>query len=371
MKLNVLVTGAGGFIGQNLCAQLEQDDTINVIKQNRQTDSESLEQLIISADFIFHLAGINRPESENEFIEGNVDLTREIISLLEKNSKKIQIVFSSSTQSILDNPYGSSKKKAEEILEEWASKNNSEVYIFKLPNVFGKWSKPNYNSVVATFCHNISRDIEVSVDDPSKVISFVYIDDVVTEFIKILKNEKYSNVEREIPRIFNIELGDLAKKIKTFKKMNATLVLPNFIDAFDKFLYATYTSFTGTADLSYPLRTNRDERGSLSEFIKSNEFGQIFISTTNPGYTRGNHWHNTKIEKFLVVSGDAEIKLRSFNSDEIISYKVNGENPTVVDMAAGYIHSITNTSSDQKLVTVFWSNEIFNKDKPDTYFQEV
>ena len=367
----VLITGSSGFIGKNLAAHLSTKKEISVLEFNKSHTLQDLEVFVNKSDFIFHVAGVNRPKNEKEFNNINTGLTETIIEIVERSGRKIPILLTSSTQADQDNPYGKSKLEAEKKLMEWSEKSGSSVCIYRLPNVFGKWSKPNYNSVVATFCHNISHGIPVEISDPEKEITFVYIDNVLEEFYELLNSsldvtKKYYEVERK----FTISLGSLAEKIKFNSKISTTLQVPDFANLFDRFLYATYVSFAKESDFSYELETHHDERGWLAEFIKSENFGQIFVSSTEPGYTRGNHWHHTKIEKFLVVVGTEEIKLRNYGSDEVISYKVSPEKPTVVDMPAGYVHSIKNVGKTP-MITLFWSDEILNKTKPDTYFEEV
>lgn len=369
--LNILVTGSSGFIGKNLCANLRLNNKINVLEINKESTQKEFNENIEKADIIFHLAGVNRPTNNDEFTTGNFHLTKTIVNVLQKSKKKTPIVLTSSIQAEQANEYGKSKKNAEDELIKWSEGSGSKIYIYRLPNVFGKWSKPNYNSVIATFCYNTANDLPIVIDAPEKELSLVYIDDVITEFMKIVNNElPLDKVFYEIPRIFKISLQEIADKIISFGNISSTLLAPNFSSAFDRFLYATYTSFLKTDKFSYKLDTKSDDRGWLAEFIKSKEFGQIFVSSTRPGYTRGNHWHNTKIEKFLVVSGKGLIKLRQFETHKIFSYEVSSEILEVVDMPAGYIHSITN-SSDQDMVTIFWTDELFNSKKPDTNFQEV
>ncbi|TAH36651.1 SDR family oxidoreductase [Candidatus Saccharibacteria bacterium] len=367
----VLVTGASGFIGKNLCAMLDRDETVEVLRYTR-ADSSKLEEMVIEADFIFHLAGVNRPNDELEFDTGNRELTETIINHLKKHNRKTPFLLTSSSQAELDTSYGVSKKAAEDIALSWSEEYASPIYIYRLPGVFGKWCKPDYNSVVATFCNNIAQDKDITVNDPTKVLTLVYIDDVVTEFISILRGNVSSSKDNfyDVKPHFSISLGDLATKLKTIKENREKLLVPNFEQEFDRDLYATFTSYFDRNQIGYPLDTRRDERGWLAEFIKSEQFGQIYISRTNPGFTRGIHWHNTKIEKFLVIEGTAEIKLRPLDSDEITTFEVTGRELRVMEMPAGYVHSIKNIGENDMLLLI-WSQEVFNPDKPDTYQQEV
>ena len=371
MKI-VLVTGAEGFIGKNLCAMLERDEQIELLRVTRESSPEELEKRVITADFIFHLAGVNRPDNDTEFEVHNHQLTDTIIQHLKNGNKTTPVLITSSSQAELDNPYGKSKKAAEDALLAWSKESSSPVYIYRLPGVFGKWSKPNYNSVVATFCHNIVHDIDITISDPEKMISLVYIDDVVNEFINILYEAKEENATRfcEVNPVFEISLSDLASRLKYIKETREKLIVPNFEEALDRNLYATFTSYFEQSDIAYPLDKKEDDRGWLAEFIKSEQFGQIYISRTNPGFTRGVHWHNTKIEKFLVFEGEAEIKLRQLHSDIVETYQVSGKELRVMEMPAGYVHSIKNIG-DTDMFLLIWSQQVFDPDHPDTYFQEV
>ena len=369
----VLITGSDGFIGKNLCSQIELNKDIKILRFDRNNAVEDLQKYLKQADFIFHLAGINRPKDEKEFDTGNRGLTEDILAYLNKFNKKTPILMTSSIQAELDNPYGKSKKAAEDAIFKATKQNKSIAYIYRLPNVFGKWCKPNYNSVVATFCHNISHDLQIEVSNPSNEVNLVYIDEVVADFIKALNNEVKINDDGYcyIPRSFKITLQGLRDKIESFRNSRTSLVMPSLEDDLSRFLYATYTSYFDADDFSYQLNTNADDRGWLAEFIKSKQFGQIFISKTKPGITRGNHWHHSKIEKFLVVDGLAEISFRKINSSEkAIIYKASGDKLTVLDIPAGYTHAIKNIG-DIDLMTIFWADEIFDKDKSDTYYEAV
>jgi len=369
----VLVTGAAGFVGKNLCSQLKLNEEIELLCFDRDNTIDDLHVYLKKADFIFHLAGINRPKDEKEFDTGNRGLTEDILDFLSANNKKTPLLMTSSIQAELDNPYGKSKKAAEDAIFKFARLNDSNVYVYRLPNVFGKWCLPNYNSVVATFCHNISHNLPVVVNDTAAEINLVYIDEVISSFIKALDGEikPIDDGYCYIPRSFKVTLQGLKDKIESFRDSRINLVMPSLEEDFTRFLYATYISYLSSDGFSYPLTTNVDDRGWLAEFIKSSQFGQIFVSKTKPGITRGNHWHHTKIEKFLVVDGNAEICFRKINSlEDVINYTVSGDKLTVVDIPVGYTHSIKNTG-DKDLITIFWADEIFNKEKPDTYYEAV
>ncbi|WP_462392535.1 polysaccharide biosynthesis C-terminal domain-containing protein [Clostridium cadaveris] len=387
----VLITGAKGFIGKNLVATLKLNKNIEVKTFDREDNDETLETYLKEVDFIFHLAGINRPKSDEEFTIGNVGLTQKVINKLEELNKNTPILITSSIQAELNNAYGISKKQAEERLTEYSKKNSAKIYIFRLPNVFGKWCRPNYNSVVATFCNNIANDLEITINDENKELELVYIDDVVKEFISSMEAYEEENKELEksleeiaaakeldilnqchykITKSFKVTLGELSRKIYEFKEIRKKLEVPNLADEFTKNLYSTYLSYLPVDKFSYPLRMNIDNRGSFTEFLKSSERGQVSINISKPGITKGNHWHHTKNEKFLVVSGQGVIQFRRIDSEKVIEYKVSGEKLEVVDIPVGYTHNIINTG-ETDMVTVMWVNEIFNPEKPDTYFLEV
>jgi UDP-2-acetamido-2,6-beta-L-arabino-hexul-4-ose reductase len=369
---NVLVTGAGGFIGKNLKAALETYSDVKVYSYDIHNSIDEMEEYIENIDFIFHLAGVNRPDDIKEFDIGNYGFTERLIELLSLKGKKISFLLSSSIQAEGDNPYGISKKKAEDSVLGYGEKSGCKVLIYRLPNVFGKFCKPNYNSVVATWCYNTVRGIPVQINDPDTVLNLVYIDDVVEEFINAL-NGMESRTESNfcaIKRVFTVTLKELARYIYLFKEVGGSIIVPSFENDFQRFLYATYISYIPKENMSYNLDMKHDKRGWLAEFMKSDQMGQIFISRTKPGITRGNHWHHTKVEKFLVIEGDALIRLRGINDDEVIEHKVSGDRLEVVDIPVGYTHSISNIG-DKDLITLFWANEIFNPGRADTYFMEV
>lgn len=368
----VLITGADGFLGKNLVASLEQNKDIKILTYNRHNTIEELEQFIKKADFIFHLAGVNRPQDLSEFDSGNRGFTENLLNLMDKQNRKIPVLFSSSIQAILDNPYGVSKLAAEQALLNWSNKNGVAVYIYRLPNVFGKWCRPNYNSVVATFCYNIARGLPININDPSKELTLVYIDDVISEFINALNGNPHMDEDGycTVPRSFKITLRELVDKLFEFAQSRKSLIMPDFEVDFTRFLYATYVSYLPEDDFGYELEMKTDNRGWLAEFIKSRHFGQVFISKTKPGITRGNHWHHTKVEKFLVIQGEALIKFRQIRGDKVIEYRVSGDNLKVLDIPAGYTHSITNIGNTD-LITLFWADEIFKPERLDTYYMEV
>ena len=370
----VLVTGNEGFIGKNLIVRLQELSSVVIKFFDKEDSMDTLKELICESDFIFHLAGINRPEKVEEFEKINVGLTKDIIDLLEKIGKRIPVVITSSIQAESDNPYGKSKKRAEDELIKYSKKNRIPVYIYRLPNVFGKWSKPNYNSVVSTFCYNISHNLDIVISDTEKELELVYIDDVVNEFVSLLSN-KVENIEKrfyKINRVFKITLGELADKIYQIKSIRKTLIVPDLSDNFAKYLHATYLSYLKKDDFSYEMDSKEDSRGNFTELIKSNSFGQISISKSCKGIIRGNHYHNTKNEKFCVIKGEVVIKLRNILDDKIVSYYVSHKKIEVIDIPPGYTHSIENlTDGDGEMILLIWANEVFDPENPDTYYCEV
>lgn len=369
--MNVIVTGSNGFVGKNLVATLNTMENIEVYEFNRQTSDDEFEGMCADADFIFHLAGVNRPENTDEFKKGNTDLTKQLVEKLEALNNPVPILLSSSIQAELDNSYGKSKLAAEKIIKEYEKNNEVKTLVYRLPNLFGKWSKPNYNSVVATFCHNIAHDKEIQVNDPNVELELAYIDDVINEFISAMNsNGNEKNGIGFIPITHKVTLGELASLIKSFKNSRTNRMIPNMNDSFVKKLYSTYLTYLSKDNFSYPLIMHGDERGSFTEFTKSKQGGQVSINVSKPGITKGGHWHHTKNEKFLVVSGQAIIRFRHVFSDEIIEYEVSENKLEVVDIPPGYTHSIENIES-KDLVTVMWVNELFDPDNTDTYPLEV
>lgn len=369
--MNILVTGAKGFVGKNLIAALRNKGLNNIFEFTRDSEPSLLEKYTKECHFVFHLAGINRPKHESEFMEGNYGFTSKLLELLIKNGNNAPVLMSSSIHAERDNLYGRSKKAAEELLFNYQQKTNGKVYIYRLPNLFGKWNKPHYNSVVATFCHNIARDLDIQVDHSNLELNLCYIDDVLEEFIKALEDNPTKKGEYcTVPTTYTIKVGELARLIKGFQKSRENLIVANMEDTFIKKLYSTYLSYLPKDKFSYDLLMRQDQRGSFTEFIKTPDRGQVSVNISKPGITKGNHWHHTKSEKFLVVSGEGLIRFRKLDSEEIIEYKVSGGKLEVVDIPTGYTHSIVNIG-DQDLVTVMWVNECFDPANPDTYYMEV
>ncbi len=364
--MNLLITGAEGFIGRNLAAWLCRMPEHTVVGVDRNHPWEEIDGALQTADFVFHLAGINRPQSDDEFRTGNVDFTAQICNALRRHGRVVPILLSSSIQAELDNPYGVSKRQAEDVLTAYADATGAPVLLYRLKNVFGKWSRPNYNSVVATFCHNIARDLPISISDPGRTLELVYIDDVVAHFGADLDAVPAGVTYRSVTPSYATTLGELADLLRTFRAIRQSLRTPDLSNPFVHKLYASYLAYLPADDFAYSLDKKCDPRGCLAEFIKSPWFGQIFVSRTLPGITRGNHYHHTKTEKFLVLEGEAIVRFRPLDGDTVIEYPVRGDEFRVVDIPPGYTHSIENVGSNE-LITLFWADEIFAPERPDTY----
>lgn len=369
--MKILVTGSNGFIGKNLIFELKNRNYNDILMFDKETKMSLLDEYTKQCEFVFHLAGVNRPKDEKEFIDGNYGFTTILLNKLKENNNHAPVLITSSVQATLDNLYGKSKKAAEDFLFEYEKETGSKALVYRLPNVFGKWCRPNYNSAIATFCYNISHSLDITVNDSSVVMNLVYIDDVVSEFINALEN-KQNQIDQYcyVPTEHKITLGKIAELIKTFKDSRDTLEVPDMSDEFTRKLYSTYLSYLPKDDFSYPLKMNIDNRGSFTELIRTPDRGQVSVNISKPGITKGNHWHHTKNEKFLVVKGEGLIKFRNLDSDEIIEYHVSENRLEVVDIPPGYTHNIINVGNSD-MITIMWSNDVFNPEKPDTYYLEV
>jgi len=366
--MKILVTGADGFIGKNLCYWIKQAHPDYIVFRYDTGLCNSLAELCRQADFVFHLAGVNRTADNKDFEIGNKELTKEILQYC-LDGKQPPVLISSSVQAALCNPYGESKKAAEDAVFEYGNISGSQVYVYRLPGVFGKWCRPNYNSVVATFCYNIANDLPIEIHDPSTQLNLAYIDDVCNSFTKtingnIIKDGDFCVVEP----VHHITLSDLADTMRSFRYSRDNLMIHDMSDPLTRKLHSTYLSYL--PDFSYKLNEKIDERGVFSEFIKNPIAGQVSINVTKPGYTKGNHWHHTKTEKFLTVSGQGVVRFRKLGETKVHEYHVNGDVLQVVDIPPGYTHSLTNTGACD-LVTVMWVDELFNPNIPDTYYEEV
>jgi len=370
--MNVIVTGAKGFIGKNLVTALKRMENVAVLEYGKDTPANSLEDGIVEADVVYHLAGVNRPEHIQDYATVNTGLTRRICEILCEQKRTPTIVLASSTQAALDNPYGLSKRGAEEAVFRFGDETGARPFVYRLPGVFGKWCRPNYNSVVATFCHNIARDLPITISDPNKEIGLVYIDDVVQSFTAILSGHAPIRASRYciVEPTSKIKLGPLADILRGFRRSRETQILPDMNDRFLRCLYATYISYLPKDDYGYALAQMIDARGELAEILKSPHIGQIFVSRTRPGITRGNHYHDTKVEKFIVINGNAIVRFRHILESDIIEYPVSGHEFRVVDIPPGYTHAIENVG-ETDLFVLFWANEVFDPQRPDAIFEKV
>ena len=399
--MKILVTGAKGFVGKNLCAQLKNirdgkakcyGDVVveDIFEYDIDSTAEELEQYCKEADFVFNLAGVNRPQNNEEFMAGNFGFASTLLDTLEKYGNTAPVMLSSSIQATLagrfgDSEYGRSKRAGEELFFEYGTRTGARVLVYRFPNLFGKWCRPNYNSAVATFCNNIANDLPITVNDRSTELELLYIDDLVDEMIGALKGEEhhceFEGVETilcdngrycAVPTTHKITLGEIVDLLEAFKAQPQTLVVPEIPhNSFAKKLYSTYLSYLPKEKVSFELKMNCDARGSFTELLRSEKCGQVSVNISKPGITKGEHWHNTKWEFFIVVSGHGLIQQRRVGSDEVLNFEVSGEKIEAVHMLPGYTHNIINLSDTEDLVTVMWANEAFDPNKPDTYFEKV
>lgn len=388
--MKILITGAKGFVGRNLVENLKnirdgKDKTHNIsrdleiLEYDIDNTLEQLDEFCKKADFVFNLAGVNRPKNKEEFIEGNFGFASTLLENLKKYRNNCPVMLSSSIQATLEgryagSDYGKSKLAGEELFKEYSKETGAKVLIYRFPNLFGKWCRPNYNSAVATFCNNIANDLPIQINDRNTELDLVYIDDLIEELLRAIENNETKDEYGYcyVPEIHRASLGEIVDLLYSFKESRKNLFIPNLTEgSFEKKLYSTYLSYLDPKDFSYKLKMNVDNRGSFTELVKSLDRGQISINISKPGITKGQHWHNTKTEKFIVVAGTGIIQLRKIGTDEIVEYKVSGEEITVVDMIPGYTHNIINLSETENLVTVMWCNECFNPERPDTFFEEV
>ena len=373
--MKVLITGANGFVGKNLQLHLSERSDVEVSCFTRENNESELQGLVADVDIVFHLAGINRPQDPAEFKQGNTDLTQSLCKALQTANKNIPVVYSSSIQAAAENPYGDSKRAAEDELLTHAGKTSSPAYIYRLPNVFGKWARPNYNSAVATFCHNISQGLPIQINDPSAQINLVYIDDVISSFLQVMDGQLVdSDLVKdgfvEIEQQYQISVGDLADQIQAFKDSRDTLITENVGSGLVRALYSTYVSYLEPKQFSYQVPKYGDERGVFVEMLKTKDAGQFSFFTAHPGITRGGHYHHSKTEKFLVIKGKACFRFRHMMTGEFYELHTSGEQPEIVETVTGWTHDITNVGDDE-MVVMLWANEIFDRENPDTYAKPV
>jgi len=364
--MRVLITGASGFVAQNLRVHLFERDDVEMVFFTRKQSIDELSGLLEGVGFIFHLAGVNRPKNDIEFTEGNVDLTETLCLAIESTGRVIPVIYASSIQAEFDNAYGRSKLAAEQLLLSLSEKMRAPVHIFRLPNVFGKWCKPNYNSAVATFCHNISRDLPVQINDASAQIRLVYIDDVVSRFISVMNGAIVDGNYCNVDPVYEITVGELVEKLTAYKDSRGSLVVEPVGTGLDRALYSTYLSYLDVQQFSYELVKHEDPRGVFVEMLKTRNSGQFSYFTAHPGITRGGHYHHTKNEKFLVLKGEAVFKFRQIVTDECYELTASGDAPTVIETVPGWTHDITNVGTSE-MVVMLWANEVFNPDAPDTF----
>ena len=399
--MKILVTGAKGFVGKNLCAALNNVkdgwdkthptlDIEEVFEYDIDSTVEELDEYCQKSDFVFNLAGVNRPKDQSEFMKGNFGFASTLLNTLKKHGNKCPIMLSSSIQATLagrfgNSEYGRSKKAGEDLFFDYSQETGAKVFVYRFPNLFGKWCKPNYNSAVATFCNNIANDLPIQVNDPNVDMELLYIDDLVDEMFLALEGHEHhcdfdgvDTLLKEDGRYcaaaitHKIKLGEIVELLNSFKAQPETLLMPEIADgSFAKKLYSTYLSYLPKEKVSFPLKMNVDARGSFTELLKTEKCGQFSVNISKPGITKGQHWHNTKWEFFIVVSGEALIQERKIGTDEVIEFHVSGERIEAVHMLPGYTHNIINLSKDKDLVTVMWANEQFNPNHPDTFHENV
>ncbi|RDB60535.1 capsular biosynthesis protein [Gordonibacter sp. 28C] len=396
--MRVLVTGAKGFVGRNLCESLKaiRDGKdrrpryqallpIEVWEYDRDSSPENLEVWCAQADFVFNLAGVNRPKDPSEFMEGNFGFASELLGLLERHGNRCPVMLASSAQASLEgryagSEYGRSKLAGENLLLEYSERTGARVLVYRFPNLYGKWCRPNYNSAVATFCHNVARGLPVRVDDSAVELELLHVDDLVSEMLEALLGNETCDADGlcHADPTDRATLGEIVALLESFRDSRATLDVPDQTEgSFSKKLHSTFLSYYEPGTLSYPLDPKSDERGSFAELLRTPDRGQVSVNVSKPGVTKGNHWHHLKWEKFLVVSGEASIRLRRVGLDEegrpfpTVEYLVSGERPEVVEMAPGFTHCIENLSVERDLVTLMWANEPFDSEAPDTYYEEV
>lgn len=368
--MKVLITGAQGFLGKNLSAHLQERQDVEVLRFSRGDSISLLEELLLQADFVFHLAGENRPKNPEDFKIGNTDLTRALCDGIIATGKKLPVVYTSSSQAELDNLYGASKRGAEQALCDLACLHDIPVHIFRLPNVFGKWARPNYNSAVATFCYSIARDLPIQINNPDAAVTLVYVDDVIADFIAVMDNKRTGDPFIVVENAYAVTVGQLAEQLTAFRESRVSLVSEAVGTGLTRALYSTYLSYLPPERFTYEIPKYGDSRGVFVEMLKTPNAGQFSYFTAYPGITRGGHYHHSKTEKFLVIRGSACFRFRHIMSDEFYELFTTGEKPEIVETVPGWTHDVTNIGEDEMIV-MLWANEIFDRERPDTYAMQV
>ena len=368
--MRVLITGANGFVGKNLIAHLQERKDIEVLRFCREDDIVSLDSLVSKVDFIFHLAGVNRPQHVEEFKVGNADLTHALCTAIESCGRKVPVLYTSSIQAESGNAYGDSKREAEEALLKLSATIGNQVHLFRLPNVFGKWARPNYNSAVATFCHNIASNLPININDADAKISLVYIDDVIKTFISAMDGAQFANPFVQVEPNYSITVGELSAQLYAFKNSRESMITERVGAGLVRALYSTYLSYLPPEEFTYEVPKYGDARGVFVEMLKTKDSGQFSYFTAHPGITRGGHYHHTKTEKFLVISGKACFRFRHIVSGEFYELFTDGVTPKLVETVPGWSHDITNVG-ETEMIVMLWANEIFDRELPDTYTMPV
>lgn len=369
--MRVLVTGANGFIGKNLLLRLQEAGNIDVVSYGREHCIDDLPAMLAEVDWVFHLAGINRPLDPREFVTGNIGLTEQLCAAIRLSGKRIPVVYSSSIQAECENDYGSSKRAAEDALLSLQRDVGNPVFIYRLPNVFGKWARPNYNSAVATFCYNIARNLPIQINDPSAVIRLVYVDDLIDSFMALATGNEGGGASgpgafEEVLPEYRISVGELANQLNRFKATRSHLITEPVGEGLVRALYSTYVSYLPPEHFTYSVQRHADARGVFVEMMKTQDAGQFSFFTAHPGITRGGHYHHSKTEKFLVIKGKACFRFRHMLTGEFYELHTSGEYSEIVETVPGWTHDVTNVGEDE-LICMLWANEIFDRDKPDTY----